>query len=87
MTEARGIALAKLDELLHLVDRAQVAVDDAWERVVMTTDPHGEADQMAILDYEMALNDLFEASFNAGLIKESEQLERCGVLGWDPDAW
>lgn len=53
-------------ERLSLVDRAQLAVDEAWDRVMMTADG-GEPEQGAVLDYEMAINDLLEAKAKAGL--------------------
>jgi hypothetical protein len=82
-TEARTSLLTqhKLAELMHLVDQAQLTVNEAWDRVVMTTDSYGEADQMAILDYEMAMTDLLEANRRAGLVKNEEYIGREGVLG------
>lgn len=57
---------AIMAERLHLVDQAQLTVDEAWDRVMMSADG-GEPDQMAVLDYEMALNELLEANIKAGL--------------------
>lgn len=53
-------------ERLHAVDQAQQATDEAWDRVMMGADG-GEPDQMDILTYEMAINDLLEAKAKAGL--------------------
>lgn len=57
---------AILAERLHAVDQAQQATDEAWDRVMMGADG-GEPDQMDILTYEMAINDLLEAKAKAGL--------------------
>lgn len=53
-------------ERLHMVDQAQQVVDEAWDRVMMGADG-GEPDQMDVLTYEMAINDLLEAKAKAGL--------------------
>ena len=53
-------------ERLHTVDQAQQATDEAWDRVMMSADG-GEPDQMDVLTYEMAINDLLEAKAKAGL--------------------
>ena len=53
-------------ERLHQVDQAQQATDEAWDRVMMGADG-GEPDQMDVLTYEMAINDLLEAKAKAGL--------------------
>lgn len=55
-----------LAERLHAVDQAQIALDESWDRVMMSSEG-GEPDQMAVLDYEMAINDLLEAKAKAGL--------------------
>lgn len=55
-----------LAERLHAVDQAQQATDEAWDRVMMGADG-GEPDQMDVLTYEMAINDLLEAKAKAGL--------------------
>lgn len=62
--ELRNEAL--LAERLHTVDQAQQAMDEAWDRVMMGADG-GEPDQMDVLTYEMAINDLLEAKAKAGL--------------------
>lgn len=55
-----------LAERLHMVDQAQQAADEAWDRVMMSADG-GEPDQMDVLTYEIAINDLLEAKAKAGL--------------------
>ena len=62
-----SLSYVALAELLHLVDQAQIAVNECWDRVLMTAGDNGEPDQMAVLDYEMALSDLLEAKEKAGL--------------------
>ena len=53
-------------ERLYMVDQAQQEADQAWDRVMMGADG-GEPDQMDVLSYEMAINDLLEAKAKAGL--------------------
>lgn len=62
----QNVAYTALEHLFYLVDQAQLNVNECWDRVLATA-TNGESDQMAVLDYEMALNDLIEAKTKAGL--------------------
>jgi hypothetical protein len=57
---------AKMAILLRAVSEAQDHVDECWDRLYMSSDS-GEPDDGAVLDYEMALNDLIEAKAKSGL--------------------